>query len=208
MSDSETKKTLDNGKDVMHDFIELMAKNVDDPCNMAPKQYRELFLDIVKVVKIMEKMTATDPHNKQLFVDGEFDSNQTTFESLSTNLKLGVYAHSNPAGYSLLALLRMIIDKRFDLLALWIEDAELDGPFSLSTIINLLKEQETEYTSIFSSDKKEISVELVGGTIVMTDVELMDIWDIDRISAFIEKKAFTETDLDCCYKEPTKEKSD
>jgi hypothetical protein len=105
------------------DLAKLMATNINDPLRMTSMQYKELFLQITKVLKIIE--ISSNKENKKLFVDGEFDSNVTTFEHLSDELEIGVHAYSHDVGYCLLALLRMIIDERFDLLNLWISDDEI-----------------------------------------------------------------------------------
>lgn len=70
----------------------------------------------VEMVQLIEQLTESiselsQQHNNYIYVDGEFDSNQTKFEKLSNQKKIGVCAKNDSQGYAMLRLLRIIIDK-------------------------------------------------------------------------------------------------
>lgn len=148
----------------------------------------------------------------KLFVDGEFDSNQTTFEKQSNNLEIGVLADSDTVGYSLLHVLRMIIDDNFELtecLREWFEEdydtfvpivssnsvmERYFGKATIEQIINVLKDRETMYTTIFNQGD-EIKVELQGyrngkhyREVIKKTMAEIDIWDMERIRKYILHK--------------------
>lgn len=52
----------------------------------------------------------------KIYFSGEFDGNQTKFESLSNHLEVGVIAPNKITGLVLLRLVRIIIDENTDLL--------------------------------------------------------------------------------------------
>ena len=69
--------------------------------------------NINAIFDFLETMSAEWPED-MIFIDGEFDSNQTDFERLSNEDQIGVTSNNTDVGYCLLLFLRMIIDKNFD----------------------------------------------------------------------------------------------
>lgn len=128
----------------------------------------------------------------RLFIDGEFDSNQSDFEFLSNQGRIGVIASSEKAGHVLLLLLRIIIDDRPDRFGTiftaeyqdHISGEDENTPKQLQTmedIVNYLATFETEYTTIYEL-KKPIEVKLCGETI-RPRLDQIDIWTLPRIRA-------------------------
>lgn len=147
----------------------------------------------------------------KLFVDGEYDSNQTNFERQSNKLEIGVVANSDTVGYSLLHILRMIIDDNFQLIEClheWFEEEigesfdpmpssnyvmeRYFGKASIQQVIDVFKTRETWYTTIFNKGD-DIKVELHGykngkfyKEVINKTIEEIDIWDMKRIRNYIQ----------------------
>lgn len=137
-----------------------------------------------------------DDYNEMyVYVSGEYDSNQTTFESLSNNLKIGVLAKSDTVGYTLLLYLRSFIDEHDYPMRSVIEehDYNVDGFLDLTGIINDWKKFETKYGEKFPYKVGVIERVLtrvyededgktqLGEKILEKQFKDMDLWDIDRI---------------------------
>lgn len=69
-----------------------------------------------KLVRILEKHDNKFLHLRiKLFIDGEFDGNNATkFEGLSNKNQIGVLARTPIVGFTLLFLLRILVDERID----------------------------------------------------------------------------------------------
>lgn len=145
----------------------------------------------------------------RLFINGEFDSHQSTYEWLSTQGRIGVLAHSKEVGYILLFLLRLIIDKQVEtrFLDVFTEEFEAghheitynDPPFetrpkgtlTMSEITQYLAGYETAYTTIYELDKPMV-IKLCGCDLHV-DLDFIDIWTLARIRA--EFLGFTPEDI-------------
>ncbi len=79
--------------------------------SLSREQIREILLKVLDSLESTKDTFDTD----QIFVSGEFDSNQTKFEEQSNNLEIGVIARSETVGHTLLFFLRMLTDNNFDL---------------------------------------------------------------------------------------------
>lgn len=144
--------------------------------------------------------TSPETHQMEhMFFSGEFDGSQTTFESKSNKLKIGVRTKSSQIGYILLFYLRMIADDNFGL-ALWVFDDLEDNDkrignfaFAVDDLIARYEIQEKEYGSVFPIDQPA-TVELIdhnGRYTVSRVAAEIDLWDLDRVRQAIEDKDFT-----------------
>lgn len=146
-----------------------------------------------------------DWSDEKIFIDGEYDSNQTKFERASNNGEIGVLSNNDDVGYCLLVFLRMIIDKNFSLFFAMFEIesvydsddngeenednviAEIDRTnfnLTIQQIFNVLKKRERTYTEIYEQNK-EIKIELMSikGTTITININKSDIdlWNLPRI---------------------------
>jgi hypothetical protein len=154
---------------------------------MAPTGLKE------KLKEIFTKLEEINNGEHVIMIDGEYDSNCTKFEGLSNDGEIGVECNNLQVGYSLLFLLRIIIDDNYDYLndvindPQWIIDNGFtdddDIPMDMMKVLSLL---ETEYTDIFQ-DHEKIVLHLISGkkNIKRSDI---DLWDIKRIKTYFYLK--------------------
>lgn len=88
----------------------------------------------------------------RLFIDGEFDSNQSIFENESNHLKIGVLAYSKTEGYCLLHFLRILMTKHFKLL-IWEAQESKKPERTLKGWAKYFQQFETQYTDIYELEK-------------------------------------------------------
>jgi hypothetical protein len=172
--------------------------------DMDPEKFREAMLGVLDKLGESER----DWEEDKIFVDGEFDSNQTDFERQSNRCEIGVKARSKLEGYILLFFLRMIVDKYFALGIVWIVDNDDDdlninpNSISIDDIIKVYKGLETQYTSIHDQNDS-VRVELSGYSSTKgyyaekIDVkpDEMDIWDLGRIRKYVQDISHEELNL-------------
>lgn len=132
---------------------------------------------IAKLVSYMRTVEDAATNNTRLFIDGEYDSNQTEFEAQSNLCRIGVSAKNTKVGHALLHLLRIHIDNNYFLMEAFLDDKEQDS-FTVSELFEILAEKETEYTTVY---EKGARVKDVNGRAVKRSS--IDVWTLDRISA-------------------------
>ena len=130
-----------------------------------------------------------------IFVDGEYDSNQTKFEMLSNQCKIGTLAKSDIVGKALLAFLRIIIDKHTistrieDIVDMVFDCSEKESKedYNMHMLVRFLANSEDDYTEIFDYDQK-ITATLMNckdGQIhkiyIEEKAENLDLWDLNRV---------------------------
>jgi len=135
----------------------------------------------------------TLPNDKpMLFIDGEFDSQQTNFEKKSNHLEIGVLADNKDVGYVLLFFLRAIFDNyKLKYIIDYIGDyIDLNSP--MEKIIGEMKNFEREYAIIYKPNSKEIMGCLYDATepdvieiFITKKVSEIDCWDLKRIKTKI-----------------------
>lgn len=162
-------------------------------------------LNHIKTIKdifsFLEKQSA-DWSEEKIFIDGEYDSNQTKFERDSNDGKIGILSNSDNVGHCLLVFLRMIIDRNFsffffmfDIEPIYDSDGVEDDDnvvdevdrtnfnLTMMQIFNVLKKQERTYTTIFGkNDPIKIELMNVGGKHIINKKALdVDLWNLSRI---------------------------
>lgn len=115
--------------------------------------------------------------NIRLFIDGEFDSNQTKYEKKSNYGEIGVIASSDVEAKVLLVYLRTIIDKNWDYLVNMFDPEAVE--LNEKRILSKIALSEFQYVDWFLPNRP-IVIELTRETIETTYDEV-DKWDYDRI---------------------------
>lgn len=123
----------------------------------------------------------------KIFIDGESDSFQTKFESLSNQGKIGVLAHSKTEGYILLLFLRCIIDDNYEIIEDILSDECDKNTIPLDEAIKILASYETTYTGYYDKGTT-IRLEMTDDTSIIVNEGDIDLWDCDRIRAHISKR--------------------
>lgn len=136
-----------------------------------------------------------DWEENKVFVDGEFDSNQSKFEKMSNQCQIGTLAKSEIVGKALLAFLRIIIDKhdvgsRINDVIFMVYDCseeEIKIDYNIDTVIKFLADSEDDYTEFFDYDKPITAKlsECRDGIIYVKHInekaDDMNLWNISRI---------------------------
>lgn len=175
----------------------------------------EYFRMIHTILGHLEKLIK--PGHIKIYVDGEFDSNQTDFERRSNNIEVAVMATSDIVGYCLLRIVRMIVDRNFELLEYVIDyDKIVDdfpedstraelyrmifGDLPIMKIIKKMAKCETLYTKSFNIGEP-ITVTLLGidnGEVVDIPIEKtidqIDIWTINRVRTYLNDEQYPADD--------------
>ena len=143
------------------------------------------------LLNYLEGIESEWDHDK-IFIDGEYDSNQTKFEKLSNYMKIGVVADSKEKGYLMLFLLRTIIDKRsLEGIWCWLED-DSEEINILADVVERLAEAETAYTDIFEPGESLETILYGPGCGIQTKLKVkkedVDLWDYERIKKEIVEK--------------------
>lgn len=114
---------------------------------------------------------------------GEFDSNQTKFEKLSNQLKLGVVARSKLFARATLRLLRFQVDNN----PLYDYAQELmDGePLTYTNLIKTLADQESQYGKAYPLGIT-FTVKYCGGETLTRDITDIDLWTLRRMEKGLE----------------------
>lgn len=131
------------------------------------------------VINCLDYMTHLEEMSDQperLFIDGEYDSNQTLFEKKSNSCKIGVLAKNEQVGYALLHLLRIIIDNNYDLIDVLMENVEEQDFYTPAEIFAAMADKETEYTTIYSVGQKIVNV---NEKVIKRST--IDTWSLSRI---------------------------
>ena len=166
---------------------------------MDDTQYGQALLSILDAIE----HKPADIDSDKIFVDGEYDSNQTKFERMSNKCKIGVKANSKTVGYVLLFFLRMIIDDRFDIGIMIVNDFDCEEHedvddweydcqnLTIDNLVRVFEMQETAYTSIHDINKP-ITNELmycdhciIKYEKISEKSEDMDVWDWNRIREYV-----------------------
>lgn len=172
-----------------------------------PEDYRKFLLDLMSLVASLPDEWAEN----RVFIDGEFDSNQSDFEEMSNKLQIGVRAKSTVKGYMTLLFLRLHIDRGY----WWPLDLLDDHPkarpcfsspefydrdvtLTLAEVLEHLKEQENQYTTIFAPSEP-IQVEMWtrqnGKSITVTRTQTLDeidIWTLSQLRTVFERTEIPE----------------
>ena len=149
---------------------------------------------LLDVLDELDRIEQESKDGERMYFSGEGDSNQTTFESMSNYLKVGVKSTSNQVGLTLLFFLRMIIDDRFDLAQLVVEDEEYPDEeiqafaFSPDQLISIYQDHESMNLSNFSIDAIATSMLTTGPVAAKRDD--IDLWDLSRIREAVKEKDF------------------
>ncbi len=153
--------------------------------------YYKLFL-----LKLLGNMEISSSKPMSVFVDGEFDSNQTLFENLSNQNLIGVKAKEEKVGYILLRFLREIIDQRSDdNLFLDIFEMHFEGEYDrqndlkFSELIDILGTKGDYMNKFTNVDPEQTLLEISGDRIIKTKPINMDLWDLNHIK--LAKYGFT-----------------
>lgn len=150
------------------------------------QEFKHFLQDLLRYTAILPDEWKED----RIFIDGEYDSNQTKFEEKSNNLKIGVRARSTVKGYIALLFLRIIIDENYGFLLdnLSQDGSDYDNDVTLPSAVEKLKDVETEYTTVYAPGES-IEVELwrrddSGGqsthTVTAKESDI-DLWDLSRL---------------------------
>jgi len=119
--------------------------------------------------------------NISLWFDGEFDGNQTQFELLSNNGKIGVIAKSANAAHAMLVLLRLHIDRSiYDMCSYfsdlgWVSFDDIDLPYVMQFPVNSIPVQ--------WNLQRMVNGNVVTNTIKVDPVLDTDIWSLRRFIA-------------------------
>lgn len=149
----------------------------------------ELLKEIAKTLQ-KEKSYKT-----KIYFSGEYDSNQTLFESLSNQLEIGVLAPNRKTGLVLLRFLRIIIDNypkllMEDVMERYNEEDECEvleygSKIKMAEIIKEISKKEKHYLSEFHLTD-ELKTNFVGGENVTKRLDEIDVWTLPRIMAAID----------------------
>lgn len=146
----------------------------------------DLFIEEILIVLDYLRYEKPDFAVSHIFVGGECDTNQTTYEKKSNHLEIGVFAKSKKVGNILLTLLRLITDMNlWPLLSIW-DDNETPS-LTLDECTNWWSNYEQFVyvhapneiisTKLYKYDRK------LGRTIEFQVTKLrsqMDLWDLER----------------------------
>lgn len=113
----------------------------------------------------------------RLFIDGEFDSNQTKYERKSNHGKIGVVASSDLEAKVLLVYLRIIIDKNWEYLINMFDPEAVE--LNEKRILSKIALSSFHYVDWFLPNTP-IVIELMRETIERAYDEV-DKWDYNRI---------------------------
>lgn len=170
--------------------------NISD--TISKKDYIELSKAIFTYLECIKPDWSED----MVFIDGEFDSNQTKFERKSNMCEIGVLSNSNDVGHCLLFFLRMIIDEypsmffsSFEFIST--DEAEYDRTdynLTMAEIFDVLKLQECIYTEVYKKDTdkqtiKKIEYNNKGPKTIIKNISCADInlWSLPQIrNSFLE----------------------
>lgn len=189
------------------------VNNKNDVVEMTPSIFKQLCLDILQYLDSIESKESKDTACL-LYISGagELDlshyESYTNFEVSSNYLKIGVTSKNKIVGYSLLFMLKMIIDLHFDRLCsvitcyLFNKNIKTIG---LGTLVRLIGEHEQDYTIVYSLNEKKISrdvTSVINSGSVNTKTEtvismpsIVDIWTLQRITNYVSDKPFTLADI-------------
>ena len=152
--------------------------------------YKHQKLFLTKMINYLRELEDLSARTPSIFIDGEFDSMQTTFERLSNQVRIGVLAKRKTVGYAMLRILRMIVDTNPCLIDLPFYDcsenesnekeaqmklgegeetraaetgeekSDIAQTMTMKQLVKSFAQDETEYTHIFSGSSLELCVEL------------------------------------------------
>jgi hypothetical protein len=175
---------------------------------MPPGEYKKMLLAVLDYLgKESKEGSSSSSSGKteekssvRLFIDGEFDGNQTKFESQSNNLEIGVIARTDTEGYILLLFLRIIVDSNHWFA--WVnlrDELESSGAqntnMTIESVVKNLAKVETQYTDIFAADSAEVSRELRnyrGKYTIVKETADINMWSLARIRGSIEDLVITK----------------
>lgn len=153
-------------------------------------------LEVLEELFVYVEKKFTNKDNMKIYFSGEFDSNQTKFEKMSNHLEIGVIAQNHNLACFLLGLIRIIIDKNYQLLQARLEfNPENDTKVikaSARKMFKLLYNSENEYTQGFELNIKpftELSSCKFGADgkyniekiVIEKSLDEIDIWTYARI---------------------------
>ena len=155
--------------------------------------YKELFPYLLSI--------GGQSNKPRLYFSGEADSNQTAFERLSNNLKVGVVSTNQRVAQALLRFVRIIIDEHSRLLEDLFDEELLNNrpegtvglvrgkvpKFTMTKLelLGYLSEFESQYLTICTLDSNSLTTHLRDGTpegvTVHRRLEEVDLWTITRV---------------------------
>lgn len=140
----------------------------------------------VEILKYLVKYPK-DWKTPKLFIDGEFDSNQSVFEQESNHLKIGVLAYSKLQGYCLLQFLRILKTNHYKLLIWRAQDSKKEER-TLKSWCKFYQTFEMDYTDIYelTSDKDQVISRTLFGSngqdmIVERRVDQVSTWTAESL---------------------------
>lgn len=141
------------------------------------------------------KQVGPDWEAPQIFVSGEFDSNQTDFERKCNHLEIGVLSGSELVGKACLPILRAIIDDSLDNLLDRLSDPDLmDGaeitaqttPAELAKVLSTFEWQYGSQHKIVQDAQVTLMNAQVGEYSLKKRVDEIDLYTLPRITAEFE----------------------
>ncbi len=144
------------------------------------------------------QMVPASEDGVRLYIGGEGDSNQSNFERLSNNLKIGVLAPSCKVGYTLLSLLRVIIDYNIDYLVGTIHRhheycCKLPGGqrdkrqnMSMRDLVDIMYNIEMDSSTVSEFGLTDKIQRVRNSTkVTETTIDQVDIWTISRFVEYV-----------------------
>lgn len=182
---SEVKNVVENAEKARETGVS------PQPCReKAPQVYNvetydldDLMIEIFERLKTMEDASTT---TRKYWFNGEGDSNQTTYEYLSNNLKICVMAKDKKVALVLHTFLRQIIDQRdHNWYVNWLVDKD---EFTMDEILDCLASSNDQYGQVFNPKEEGLYVECTLGYgekayKVKEYIGDVDCWDLWRIGA-------------------------
>lgn len=167
-------------------------------------EYKKMLLDILDHLATIPE----DYQKDMVYTSTEFDGNQTEYEQLSNNLKIGVKAKSDIVGTTLSLFLRAIIDHNYGIIATCIYDdyfdqgntKKADIETNLQHVVQVLAKMEGA-EGLKQQIDKEIEIKLSGGKKSKTrkikkfGYEIDNLWTFDIIRKFIKQVNFSKVEL-------------
>jgi hypothetical protein len=146
------------------------------------------------VTQVLNHLAEEEAGVPQVFVSGEFDSNQTDFERKCNQLEIGVLAGSELVGKACLPLLRLIIDDGVENLWDKIVEAGITLETPVHEVATKLATFEEQYGKVHEIETGQLHDKLMGvrnGEAVMIpvlrNIDEMDLYTLKRIRAEFER---------------------
>lgn len=139
---------------------------------------------MIEIFEQLRKMEDASNETRKYWFNGEGDSNQTTYEYLSNNLKICVMAKNKKVALVLHTFLRQIIDQKDNnWYVTWLVDKD---KFTMDELLNCLANSNDQYGLVFNPKEDGLYVECTLGYgerayKVKEYIGDVDCWDLWRI---------------------------